>query len=453
MQTCKYQIAWPLPTRWQLLLLGTLLTFKAWLAQAQNNPTAEPTPTGQTETAAPPLPAVSVMPWRMLAVDPARVAPQRQVLTTSLRSLVDAIIDTPKPLTTLAAEPSAVPLNTRRLSEQIWTGALKDNPGQLVPLAIEATWSTILDQDVITVTVADAARNVLLGSAHTAIARSQIDQGGMAGFLSGKLNNLAQTALAQARAHPQADPNFVASDALHLGISLGQQITRQDVGSSHALSLLLEEGLAPNYTVVRALGSDRLATIAGVLERPDTLRRPTRMLVSRWQGNFNSSRNPKLPTKLRLSATIAESVHGEQLPDRHQSEWDISIKADGQIAAPLAPDLLALLDREKKSLLLQDLPQAVKVDRAWVYVDRGRAWGLKIGDRLLARLGPNPDDIVKGHIVQYFGPELKLQSQRGFAIQEGSIVFIRKNQSKTRPGMLFEFDPKTFPAAWPPSGP
>lgn len=435
---------WSQKIYWQMLMLATLLSLQAFSAWAQ---AAAPA------TAARSLPAAILLPWRLIGIDTARAAPNRTVLTNSLRALVDSLLDTPKPLTSLAPNPTAVTINTRRLSEQIWTGSLKEGTSDSVPLAIEASWSTILDQDVITVTVADATRNVLLGSAHAAIARSRSDAGGLASFLSGNLNNLAQKALAQARAHPQANPNFVASDALHLGISLGHQNTRYDIGSSHALTLLLEEALAPNYTVVRALGSDRLATIERVLAIPLNLRRPTRVLVTRWQGDFTTRRNPALPSKLRLSATIAESVHGEHVSDRHQSEWELRLKADGQIDLPLAPELTTLLERERQSLLLQDLPQAVKIDRAWVYVDRGRAWGLKIGDRMLARLGPNPDDIVKGHIVQYFGPELKLKSPRGFGIQEGSILFIRKNQARTRLGMQFEFDPQTFPTDWPPSPP
>jgi hypothetical protein len=55
--------------------------------------------------------------------------------------------------------------------------------------------------------------------------------------------------------------------------------------------------------------------------------------------------------------------------------------------------------------------------------------------------------------VQYFGPELKLTSARGFPIQEGAVVYVRKNRSKARSGMVFQFDPATYPSPWPPKTP
>lgn len=430
------------------------------------------------------LPAALALPWRLIGIDPARAGAARPALEASERALAAAVLDEARTLTELATPLRSVPLNSRRIADEIHAGALKGKAG-LLPLAIEPAWSSLLDHELVTVTVVDAARNVLLGSAHVAVPRAQWPARGLDGFLGAQLTTLARRALEQAAAHPLARPEATAADALHVGISLGRNTTRRDEGPSHALTMLLEELLAPRYTVARALGGDKLALARDLLGLAPTLRRPTRGLVLRWfldpeikpvklvrpppaksrgqpaAANFGkklsrppeAAARPSLPAKLRLVATLAETVHGEQLTDTHESVWELRRADDGRIEVKLDPGLEALLEREKKSLLTRDMPQAVKIDRAWVYVDRGRAWGLKIGDRLVARVGDKPDDIVKGHIVQYFGPELKLTSARGFPIQEGAVVYVRKNQSRARPGMVFQYDPATYPAPWPPPSP
>lgn len=438
--------------------------------------------TATTPLAGSAWPQALSLPWNLIGIDPARAAPARAALNASEQALANACLSDPAPLTKLAEARQRVPLNARRLADRIQTGALKGQTG-LVPVAIEPMWSSLRDYDLLTVTVVDAARQVLLGSAHAAVATTQWPRNGLERFLSEQLTSLSQKALAQAASHPLSRPEALARDALHLGISLGREAQRYDQGHDQSLNLLLEEALAPRYTVVRSLGLEALALVRQLLGLPSNLRRPTRTLVVRWapdpefipvrlmqpapaksQGRPATTGfgqklprvqapKPSLPTKVRLTATLAETVHGEHLTDRHQSTWEFAVTGDGRISFSVDPKLETLLAREQKSLLNNDMPQAVKIDRAYVYVDRGRAWGLKIGDRLLARIGNQPDDIVKGHIVQYFGPELKLTSARGFPIQEGAVVFIRKNQAKAQVGMIFEYDPQTYPAPWPPRPP
>ena len=58
---------------------------------------------------------------------------------------------------------------------------------------------------------------------------------------------------------------------------------------------------------------------------------------------------------------------------------------------------------------------------------------------------------VKGHVVQYFGTGLRLESPRGRKVTEGAILFIRTGQHSVHIGDTFEFDPTVFPTPWPPS--
>ena len=43
----------------------------------------------------------------------------------------------------------------------------------------------------------------------------------------------------------------------------------------------------------------------------------------------------------------------------------------------------------------------IKVYGAWAYLDKGRAWGLEMNDRLWFE---KDGRMVKGHVVAYFGP-------------------------------------------------
>ena len=53
---------------------------------------------------------------------------------------------------------------------------------------------------------------------------------------------------------------------------------------------------------------------------------------------------------------------------------------------------------------------------------------------------------VKGHVVGYFGPEMKLKSPRGYDIHEGAIIFIRSGQKVVKEGDVFSYDQKKVPS-------
>jgi hypothetical protein len=71
-----------------------------------------------------------------------------------------------------------------------------------------------------------------------------------------------------------------------------------------------------------------------------------------------------------------------------------------------------------------------------------------MNDRLVGIEQPNA---FKGHVVAYFGPELKLKSPRGWPINEGAIIFIRKGQKNLKIGQAFTYDGMRVPTSWPPT--
>ena len=80
-------------------------------------------------------------------------------------------------------------------------------------------------------------------------------------------------------------------------------------------------------------------------------------------------------------------------------------------------------------------------------MDKGRAWGLKLLDRLTVRESPGE---IRGHVIKFFGPELKLKNINGQTINEGAIIFIRKGQRLAKPGQSLVYDQTEFPTPWPP---
>lgn len=383
------------------------------------------------------------MPWRLVGIDAEDASATRTALTAASTTLAARWLENSSPLTNLAETYRPVTILAKRLADQIMIGKPKTAADR--PLALEPSWCTFWDQQLFFVTVVDAESGVLLASQHTAVKTSeweQMDEGARHQFLSTELPNLAD--LATQGGLRAREP----TNALHVALTLGRNVSRRDEGSSHCLGQLLESELASKFTLVRALGGDHLATVRDLTcpaHGPTRLSRPTRTLVLTWsEPDAESSR--QLPAELTLKASVAETVFGKHLPLTHASTWDFK-RSGSRIKFALDPGFEKILSGEAETLVLSDWPQVAKVDRAWAYLDRGRAWGLKMNDRVIATVDGQP---IKGHVVRFFGPEAKIRSPRGYLIHEGAIIYIRKNQRSVRVGSEFHIDPKTFPAPYPP---
>lgn len=393
-----------------------------------------------------PYPAGLSMPWRLLNIDGAEAARTRPALDASAKALAVSWLTAPD-LVTKSLTRTKPTHNNQRRTDQIQAGQPKAAVG--VPsVTVEPSWCSIMNRHLFFVTVTDSKLNTVLGSAHTAIPRGDWaklrTKEQMTNFLTSKLEDLATKAIAKATTKPK-----VATDAMHLGLTLGKEVTRIDEGSSRCLNQLLEEQLAPEHTVVRSLGHDHLGLLRDLLGQPAALKRPTRMLVLNWMHDGEATFKPEVPVKFTLTGALLESVYGKHVHDDYQGNI---LGRDGaaatvELTGPGYDSLVSLLKAEEKTLQLAEWPQVVKRDRAWVYLDRGRAWGLKMNDRLLAEVD---GETVKGHVVHFYGPEAKLKSPRGFPVEEGAVLFIRLNQKLPRVGTTFKFDPRTFPTKYPP---
>jgi hypothetical protein len=117
--------------------------------------------------------------------------------------------------------------------------------------------------------------------------------------------------------------------------------------------------------------------------------RPTRVVLTEW---LHGSDKPEYKFKARLS----ESVFGQALVKTDVPEQQVVIAADGWFDEASSRNLIAQLRGQSDSLRLSDLPQIAKVYGAWVYLDKGRAYGLKMDDRLVVS---GREAEIKGHVV------------------------------------------------------
>ena len=183
-----------------------------------------------------------------------------------------------------------------------------------------------------------------------------------------------------------------------------------------------------SYGYLRQSGADLALTPA----------RSTRKLLIQYQA-------PSEPKKeiFKTSIKVIESVFGRRHPI--SLEMDLKLEESNQELKFLgAEKMIAFLKSEANLLSLDSQPEVLKKDRAWLYIDKGRAWGLKIGDRLETEGGA-----IKGHIVAYYGPEMNLKSKDGTPITEGAIVYVRKGQTLTNTGLIFDWDKTTYPTSYP----
>jgi hypothetical protein len=203
-----------------------------------------------------------------------------------------------------------------------------------------------------------------------------------------------------------------------------------------------QENGQPMFTILNPFASDLIVAVHRLFGVKSALRRANRLVFIK----IAYEKSPyafTLPIKLNMTVQATEAVFGKSLTTSWTEPLTVGVKADNTMELSHSTKLSELLRVEKLALKRDDLPTVVKIRGAWAYVDKGRAWGLQMNDRLVS---PGPEPAVKGHVVGYFGPEMKLKSPRGYDISEGAIVFIRKGQKVVKEGDVFSYDQKKVPS-------
>lgn len=307
------------------------------------------------------------------------------------------------------------------------------------------------DHTLIAVSFINSQQEYLISLGHSIIptkallrAQSPDEQPQLAQLLSEMLVEAGK------RAAENAQAQRPLQDALQINFRNARKITRQDYGSALCLNLLISESLAKDgYQLIPSIGLEDLKSIKRAYRYTQKNLRATRSFKMEW--SFPMEPYPaktSFPLNLLLKIGYAEAVFASSINTKLTETLTIrfSIAPNRLVTHQVPKQLLEVLAQEEQALQYQDKPQISAINRAWVYVDRGRGWGLKMSDRLVV----GNDNQIKGHVVGFFGPELGLRSPRGYPIHEGAIIFIRKGQAEVRIGQEFDYDQQTYPSPWPP---
>ena len=397
-----------------------------------------PTPAQETS---PTLPGAILMPWVLWGLDDEQAAQISPLLAAAEQNLAQLYMKNPSTLTAFAQAntKSELTLNARQISDRIMVGSLKQEADG-GSVTIQPLLCPISDRYVLAIELIDTARDIILSASHTTFTRQRwLEVSRDRALFTQTCKDMAASQL-EAALHGLRPPND--KSAMHLSLSLGRESGRVDQGSYLCLNMLLAHQLAQTYLVNHEIGNNESYHMRRLLAVTGHAQRASRRLVVVWTMEDYSS----FPLKINQTIRISESILGGRIGA--PLTYPFILDGGEPLVMPVAPELDAFLQGEALALGSNEPPQVAKIYRAWAYLDKGRAYGLKMNDRLYMQKN---GQTIKGHVVGFYGPGLGIKSPRGFAVHEGAIVFIRKGQGDTRIGDELLYDPTAFPTAWPPT--
>ncbi|WP_218110169.1 hypothetical protein [Oligoflexus tunisiensis] len=380
--------------------------------------------------------SAALMPWQLIGLDAEFTLRHREQMQRMHRALQDTWIQNARPLDQVAQQASVgLSLNEQRLAHGMMVGASR--AGLTTPHHLQPIICPVGDSLLFAVELISTHEGQLLAAQQILVPRGPWEQwlkpGPAPEVPTARWQEALQNLLKEA-----GTPRSAAREnpfKLRLGLLRGSHDGRK--GSHLCLNMLTAHALAPSFIVLPLVGERE----ADFLRRVWTLQEPplraTRELVMDW------GMQPKGP-EFQAEARWSEAVLGSSIDSKLRVRTTIDISQE-KLQLPNA--LIQLLQKEAQSIKPDDGPQVAKIYGAWAYLDRGRAWGLEMNDRLYLDDG---ERLIKGHVVAFYGSGLGLKSPRGFPIHEGAILFIRTGQRKVQIGDTFLFDPTSFPTPWPP---
>jgi hypothetical protein len=380
--------------------------------------------------------SAALMPWQLIGLDAEFSLRHREQMQRMHRALQEAWIQDAQPLDQMAQKAGVtLSLNEQRLAHKIMAGSTRSRLNGAHHL--QPVICPVGDKLLFAIELISTDRLQLLAAEQILVPRADWEQ----------WKKVAPPPLLPSPSWETATQKLLAAAAvaresarenpfkLRLGLLRGSHDGRQ---ASHlCLNMLMAHALAPSFTVLPLIGELESFHLRRVWNIEEPMLRATRELVLDWG---MSSQAPLFQAEARWSEAVLGSSINAQL--RLRTSLDMS-----QERLQLPNEFVQMLQSEAASLKADDWPQVAKIYGAWAYLDRGRAWGLEMNDRLYLDDGQR---LIKGHVVGFYGSGLGLKSPRGFPIHEGAILFIRTGQKKVQLGDSFRFDPTRFPTPWPP---
>lgn len=371
------------------------------------------------------VPKASLLPWQFIGLDSEFLATHKAELDALHAELSRIWIDKAQPLDALLAG-QQLPLNRQHALHRVLSGDTRSSLTQ--PHIITPILCPIGDSLIFGVQVSDLASNALLGAQQIFTAKNTWKKGQALPLSMETLRQGPQTLAPQSLGEA---PAF----KIALRLLRGSDSSRE--GAHLCYLMLVAEALVQNYKMPATLDYLELTRLRDTLMPDRKATRATRTLLFDW------GMDPKIPN-LEALVHYSESVFAGR-PQAPRNYTFTLLPGKNRLQIP--DDFLNLLKGSEAQLLSKDQPMVSKIYGAWVYLDRGRAWGLNMNDRLYLEDGGRR---VKGHVVGFYGPEKNIKSPRGFTVEEGAIVFVRKGQKDVKVGDSFIFDPTRYPTQWPP---
>ena len=373
-------------------------------------------------------PEVSLLPWQLIGVDNEFATRNGKKLDGLRTQLQQSLMSAAQPLDLwLEGRGQVLPLNLKRSLHRVMSGTSElktTSPTYVIPILCRIGDSLVVATELI-----DLADNFMLSAKQQFTSKSSWEGVGPAPLALGKnwIEDL------------QRNLRPLESEAAAFKLDLALQRSSHDsiAGSHECLTMALAHELQKTMMVPTPINLLEGYRVRQPLLPDSQPRRSSRTVRIDW------GQNPTGP-KIEAQVAASESVFGSALPPRQTVSFEIKASEDRMV---VPEDFMKVLTDTRAQLLSKDMPQVAKIYGAWVYLDRGRAWGLEMNDRLYFE---QDGRFVKGHVVGFYGSGLNLKSPRGFSIQEGAIVFIRKGQKLVKIGDIFGFDPTAYPTPWPP---
>lgn len=229
---------------------------------------------------------------------------------------------------------------------------------------------------------------------------------------------------------PEKQKKVSLSSAIKINISSSTSDSSHNLRADSCLNLLFAIKLSENFRVLAPIGLKYRYFLKSWFNFQKA-QRANRNLQVHWQdGNTNKP-------FIRADIKVAESIFGRALTESFKLQFDLSKNYYEGIEK-----LHSFLNEENKQLDLNSLPKVVKTYGAWAYLNKGRAWGLEMNDRLVAGIDSKK---VYGHVVGYFGLEEKIYDENRRLVREGAILFIRSGQKRSTIGLTFDWDRQEYP--------
>jgi len=382
------------------------------------------------------LPPVTLMPWVTQGISHEKNSQQRSAINEASQKLADSLGKNAS-LDTLYSEGNPNTIKSLKTRLSLFRGITELHDAQLDKytkkknILIQPFFCSFGQESVVLTLVSSAEKWLTLSVASQIVANST--------DLQEQKYNLS-IALAKATGEAISEA-FKATDFEHnLKFSIHPETSGENVGNPTCTHLLIMKKMLNYAHFTPEADASDYGKIVSARPSPALLpSRSTRKLMVHID-RLDADIDQEFSAKIR----VIESVLGRTYPNPIELNLKLS-KENNQIELSSLEPLIEFAKKESQVLGYESEPEIIHKNKAWVYVDKGRAWGLKIGDRLIRK-----GNEIKGHVVAYYGPEMQLKDSKGNTIIEGAIIYIRKGQDLTKIGQKLTWDPRAFPTPWPP---